>query len=451
MAQRGFVGQTGRFRVRLAFVFVLMLAVAVVVQPASAQQGNGSCTALLIGNSKYQWGGEPPLKEPVNDARSLGEELKRAGFDVEVRENLTKAAMQRKIDGFYGKIRQGMTGLLFFSGYGIQANRQSFLIPVDADIFSESEVRPNGISLDAVLAEMNRRGAVVKIAIIDAARRFNPFENRFRRPAAGLAPASSPNGTGDPQIGPPNPYWANLGNQAPGDIGDYFEGVVHLAFNGAKLQATDWYQPTNIRVLNNNDQDFGGSSPLVLPLIQGLDMIVLSAKDGNVYLLDRNKLGKSGGELFRTASPVFTGPHGAESLCAPAYYEASQKKVFAFVTGNGTGPSLVAFSVSGAPHPQLVQEWTFTKPLGDGPSSPVVASSGNPADGALVWVADTTNGQPGRLYGLDALTGTVEFDSVVNGDALPPLPHFAPMTAINTGVFVGTNAGFACFGIKTGV
>jgi Caspase domain len=180
---------------RLVFALALMLAVAAVVKPVSAQQGSGSCTALLVGNSNYKSSGEPALREPVNDARSMGEELKRTGFDVEVKENLTKEAMQRAIDGFYGRIGPGMTGLLFFSGYGIQANRETFLIPVDADIFNESEVRPNGISLDAVLAEMNRRGAGVKIAIIDAARRFNPFENRFRRTGAGLAPPGSPRGT----------------------------------------------------------------------------------------------------------------------------------------------------------------------------------------------------------------------------------------------------------------
>ena len=55
------------------------------VQPAFAQQGNGSCAALLIGNSNYMWGGDPALKEPINDARSLGDELGRAGFDVEVK------------------------------------------------------------------------------------------------------------------------------------------------------------------------------------------------------------------------------------------------------------------------------------------------------------------------------------------------------------------------------
>jgi tetratricopeptide (TPR) repeat protein len=176
------------FRMRLALAVFLAIAIAATARPASAQQ----CAALLIGNSNYMWGGEPPLRDPVNNARTLGEELKRAGFDVDVRQDLTKDAMLRAIDGFYGKLRTGMTGLIFFSGYGIQANRQSFLIPVDVDIFNESEVRPNGINLDNLLAEMNKRGAGVKIAIIDAARRTNPFENRFRRPSAGLAPVSSP-------------------------------------------------------------------------------------------------------------------------------------------------------------------------------------------------------------------------------------------------------------------
>jgi hypothetical protein len=180
---------------RLVLAFVLALVAAAMARPALAQQGNGLCAALLIGNSDYMWGGDPALKEPLNDTRSLGDELKRAGFDVDVRENLSKDAMQRAIDAFYGKLRRGMTGLVFFSGYGVQANRQSFLIPVDVDIWNETEVQPKGISLDNILAEMNKRGVAVKIAIIDAARR-NPFERRFRKAGAeGLPPVSAPLGT----------------------------------------------------------------------------------------------------------------------------------------------------------------------------------------------------------------------------------------------------------------
>ncbi len=179
----------------MRLILLLALAAMVWVQPAFAQQGNGSCAALLIGNSDYMWGGDPALKEPINDARSLGDELRRAGFDVEVRENLSRDEMQRAINSFYGKLKRGMTGLVFFSGYGIQANRQSYLIPVDVDIWNESEVAPKGVSLDNILAEMNKRGANVKIAIVDAARR-NPFERRFRKAGAeGLPPVSAPLGT----------------------------------------------------------------------------------------------------------------------------------------------------------------------------------------------------------------------------------------------------------------
>src|SRR4029077_16059763 len=79
------------------------------------------------------------------------------------------------------------------SGYGIQVARQTYLIPVNAQVWTEAEVRRDGVSVDALLAEMNRKGAKVKIIVLDAARR-NPFERRFRASAAGLAPIKAPVG-----------------------------------------------------------------------------------------------------------------------------------------------------------------------------------------------------------------------------------------------------------------
>jgi regulator of sirC expression with transglutaminase-like and TPR domain len=84
--------------------------------------------------------------------------------------------------------------VFFFSGYGIQTGRQTYLIPVNAQIWTEAEVRRDGLSIDAVLAEMNARGASVKLAILEASRR-NPFERRFRGLSAGLAPVTAPRGT----------------------------------------------------------------------------------------------------------------------------------------------------------------------------------------------------------------------------------------------------------------
>ncbi|HZR86782.1 MAG TPA: caspase family protein [Bradyrhizobium sp.] len=176
-------------KIRLAILLALIFAVASTV-PSSAA---GDRYALVIGNAKYP-DADVPLKEPVNDARDVTDELKRDGFKVEIGENLTGEAMRRAFERLYGKIKPGDVVLLFFSGYGIQSNRQTYMMPVDCQLWQETDVRRDGISLENVLTEINNRGAGVKIALLDASRR-NPYERRFRSFSAGLAPVVAPNGT----------------------------------------------------------------------------------------------------------------------------------------------------------------------------------------------------------------------------------------------------------------
>jgi Flp pilus assembly protein TadD len=174
---------------RLALLLILIVSCAPVAQSWAA----GERFALVIGNAKYP-DAEAPLKEPINDAKDVTEELKRNGFDVEIGENLTGDAMRRALERLYARIKPGSVALIFFSGFGVQSARQSYLIPVDAQIWTEPDVRRDGFSLETILSEINSRGAGVKIALIDASRR-NPFERRFRSFSAGLAPVIAPNGT----------------------------------------------------------------------------------------------------------------------------------------------------------------------------------------------------------------------------------------------------------------
>ncbi|BBB95047.1 caspase family protein [Bradyrhizobium elkanii] len=176
-------------KIRLALLATLIFSIAAPTLSFAA----GDRFALVIGNAKYP-DADAPLKEPANDARDVAEELKRDGFTVEVGENLTGDGMRRAFERLYGKIKPGSVALIFFSGYGIQSNRQSYMIPIDAQIWAEADVRRDGFSLETVLGEINSRGAGVKIALIDASRR-NPFERRFRSFSAGLAPVIAPNGT----------------------------------------------------------------------------------------------------------------------------------------------------------------------------------------------------------------------------------------------------------------
>ncbi|MET4602199.1 lipoprotein NlpI [Bradyrhizobium sp. JR4.1] len=176
---------------KIRLLFVLSLLVSLV--PTAPSLAAGDRFALVIGNAKYP-DADAPLKEPLNDARDVADELKRDGFSVEIGENLTGDGMRRAFDKLYGKIKPGSVALVFFSGFGIQSARQSYLLPIDAQIWTESDVRRDGISLETVLGELNTRGAGVKIALVDASRR-NPFERRFRSFSAGLTPVIAPNGT----------------------------------------------------------------------------------------------------------------------------------------------------------------------------------------------------------------------------------------------------------------
>src|SRR5215467_5747641 len=171
-------------------VFFALLVFVSVGPPASAESDK---VALVIGNSNYP-DAESPLKQPAADARAIADELRRNGFEVDIGENLTKEATQRALDRLYGKVRSGTSVLLFFSGYGIQTGRQTYLIPVNAQIWAEPDVRRDGAGFDTILAELNARGASVKIGILDASRR-NPFERRFRGVSTGLAPVTAPKGT----------------------------------------------------------------------------------------------------------------------------------------------------------------------------------------------------------------------------------------------------------------
>jgi uncharacterized caspase-like protein len=146
--------------------------------------------ALVIGNGHYP-DANVPLSQPINDARALTAELRRDGFDVDVIEDASKDDMTRAVARLKSKVRPDSVVMLYYGGYGIQAGRESYMIPVDAAIWKESDVRRNGVSIESVLEVMKEQGACAKLVVLDAARR-NPYERRFRTFSHGLAPITAP-------------------------------------------------------------------------------------------------------------------------------------------------------------------------------------------------------------------------------------------------------------------
>jgi uncharacterized caspase-like protein len=166
--------------------------------------------ALIIGNGNYPDAAEP-LNQPINDAGGLAYAMRRHGFDVDLVEDATKADMARAFERLKSKIKPGSVVMLFFGGYGVQSRHENYMIPTDAVIWKEGDVRREGMSVETVLDAIRKRGARATLTVLDASRR-NPYERRFRSYSHGLSPINAPSNA------------LSISSDTPGKVADDTKG-----------------------------------------------------------------------------------------------------------------------------------------------------------------------------------------------------------------------------------
>ncbi len=145
--------------------------------------------ALVIGNSVYP-DADQPLAHTIHDAQALASTLRHDGFDVDLLEDATRSDLTRAVAHLQARVAHGATVLVYYGGIGVQSRRESFIIPVDAAIWTEADVRRDGTSIEQVLKVAQARGAKASLVMVDAAYR-NPYERRFRGYSHGLAPINA--------------------------------------------------------------------------------------------------------------------------------------------------------------------------------------------------------------------------------------------------------------------
>ncbi|HLJ50543.1 MAG TPA: SUMF1/EgtB/PvdO family nonheme iron enzyme [Bryobacteraceae bacterium] len=131
----------------------------------------GNHIALVIGNDAYPKG---PLKNAVNDARSMSGALQEVGFQVELLINGDLRQMDRAVDKFASRLGSGDVAVLYYAGHGVQVDGENYLIPVDYAGRDEADIRYQSRSASWILEKMDKTGARLKIVILDACR-SNPF------------------------------------------------------------------------------------------------------------------------------------------------------------------------------------------------------------------------------------------------------------------------------------
>jgi uncharacterized caspase-like protein len=156
--------------------------------------------AFVVGNSAYK--NVAPLPNPAVDAKSMAKLLRNVGFDVVEGSNLSRDKMTERLLEFGKKAEGADIALFYYAGHGIAVNGTNYLLPVDADLKSEMDVKLGAaINVDLTL-EQTMADAKVKLVFLDACR-DNPFAAKIRSAKAtrsvsvesGLAEMKSGEGT----------------------------------------------------------------------------------------------------------------------------------------------------------------------------------------------------------------------------------------------------------------
>jgi len=130
--------------------------------------------ALVIGNGNYT--NITKLNNPVNDANDMEAALRGLGFTVEKVLNGNINQMENGITNLKKRLKDSKSsyGFFFYAGHGVQSNGENYLIPIDANIQSESFLKRQSISVQEMLDELNDAGNELNVVVLDACR-DNPF------------------------------------------------------------------------------------------------------------------------------------------------------------------------------------------------------------------------------------------------------------------------------------
>jgi formylglycine-generating enzyme required for sulfatase activity len=158
----------------LPLLFVLLSTL-----PATAIAG--ARKALVIGNAAYSGA---PLKNPVNDARSLEKALVAIGFAVSRHEDLKKKDLRKAVNAFVDGLGADDTALVFYAGHGIEMKGENYLLPVDFAADNEDDAAEDACRMQTLLDRLSSRPAAVNIIILDACRN-DPFSRKWSRSAGG--------------------------------------------------------------------------------------------------------------------------------------------------------------------------------------------------------------------------------------------------------------------------
>jgi uncharacterized caspase-like protein len=158
-----------------------LLACWLSVAPASAE----TRVALVIGNGAYA--STAKLPNPSHDAEDVAASLKRSGFEVLQGIDLRQADMQDLTIRFARAASKADVAMFYYSGHAMQYNGVNYLMPVDAVLSDEADLK-RFVRVDDIVNDL-QQAKNLRILILDSCR-DNPLAETLKR-SAGMTRAAS--------------------------------------------------------------------------------------------------------------------------------------------------------------------------------------------------------------------------------------------------------------------
>ena len=158
---------------------LLVVAVMALVLAASAAVALAQQVALVVGNSTYAHIGRLP--NPENDAVDMAAALRRIGFEVTTELDVDRGDLTEALRAFTRRSAGADVSLVFYAGHGLEMDGTNYLVPVDARLKRDVDVRYETVTLDDLLVATV--GARLRLVILDACRN-NPLARSMQRTVA---------------------------------------------------------------------------------------------------------------------------------------------------------------------------------------------------------------------------------------------------------------------------
>ncbi len=220
--------------------------------------------------------------------------------------------------------------------------------------------------------------------------------------------------------------------------------------NGWGMKVADYFIPYNVAALDAADQDFGSAGPLLLPDSAGIPghphLMIASGKQGKIYLIDRDDMGK----FDPTNDDVLNSVPDGSGHNTPAVLLSGGLSTAAYFNGtiymvSGYSGDAIAFTIQTNGLLSTTSQ-TAVSTFGYLPGSPSISSSGT--SNGIVWLMDRNTNE---IHAYSAATLSTELwnsgQKAGGADSVGAVVKFAVPTVANGEVFVGTTSGLVVYGL----